>query len=201
MIILFVGGIGRTIDKTNKSKAVETIKNLVTITPKYGTILKDGNLQKVTINEIKKGDTVVCKPGEKIAVDGTITKGITHTDESFITGESKPISKDVGDKVIAGSINYDGYIEYTAEKIGKNSSISGIVDMVVEATNTKAPIARMADQISGYFVPTIFAISLISFIINYILFKDISKSINSLVSVLVVACPLCFGFSYSSLQW
>ena len=194
MIILFVK-IGRTIDKTNKSKAVETIKNLVTITPKYGTILKDGNLQKVTINEIKKGDTVVCKPGEKIAVDGTITKGITHTDESFITGESKPISKDVGDKVIAGSINYDGYIEYTAEKIGKNSSISGIVDMVVEATNTKAPIARMADKISGYFVPTIFAISLISFIINYILFKDISKSINSLVSVLVVACPCALGLA------
>ena len=194
MIILFVK-IGRTIDKNSKTKAVETIKNLVTITPKYGTILKDGNLQKVTINEIKKGNTVVCKPGEKIAVDGTIIKGSTHTDESFITGESKPVSKNIGDKVIAGSINYDGYIEYTAEKIGKNSSISGIVDMVVEATNTKAPIARLADKISGYFVPTIFAIALISFVINYVVFKDISKSINSFVSVLVVACPCALGLS------
>ena len=194
MIILFVK-IGRVIDKNNKSKAIETIKNLVTITPKYGTILKNGEAKEVTINEIKKGDIVICKPGEKIAVDGTITKGTTHTDESFITGESKPVSKKLGDKVIAGSINYDGYIEYTAEKIGKNSSISGIVDMVVEATNTKAPIARLADKISGYFVPTIFAIALCSFIINYIVFKDFSKSINSLVSVLVVACPCALGLA------
>ena len=194
MIILFVK-IGRVIDKNNKSKAIETIKNLVTITPKYGTILKNGEAKEVTINEIKKGDTVICKPGEKIAVDGTITKGTTHTDESFITGESKPVSKKLGDKVIAGSINYDGYIEYTAEKIGKNSSISGIVDMVVEATNTKAPIARLADKISGYFVPTIFAIALCSFIINYTVFKDFSKSINSLVSVLVVACPCALGLA------
>ena len=110
MIILFVK-IGRVIDKNNKSKAIETIKNLVTITPKYGTILKNGEAKEVTINEIKKGDIVICKPGEKIAVDGTITKGTTHTDESFITGESKPVSKKLGDKVIAGSINYDGYIE------------------------------------------------------------------------------------------
>ena len=194
MIILFVK-IGRVIDKNNKSKAIETIKNLVTITPKYGTILKNGEAKEVTINEIKKGDIVICKPVEKIAVDGTITKGTTHTDESFITGESKPVSKKLGDKVIAGSINYDGYIEYTAEKIGKNSSISGIVDMVVEATNTKAPIARLADKISGYFVPTIFAIALCSFIINYIVFKDFSKSINSLVSVLVVACPCALGLA------
>lgn len=194
MIILFVK-IGRAIDKNNKSKAVETIKNLVTITPKYGTILIDGETKEVTINEIKKGNTVVCKPGDKIAVEGTITKGTTHTDESFITGESKPVSKKVGDKVIAGSINYDGYIEYTAEKIGKNSSISNIVDMVVEATNTKAPIARAADKISGYFVPAIFIIALISFILNYILFKDVSRSINSLVSVLVVACPCALGLA------
>lgn len=194
MIILFVK-IGRVIDKNNKSKAIETIKNLVTITPKYGTILKNGEAKEVTINEIKKGDIVICKPGEKIAVDGTITKGTTHTDESFITGESKPVSKKLDDKVIAGSINYDGYIEYTAEKIGKNSSISGIVDMVVEATNTKAPIARLADKISGYFVPTIFAIALCSFIINYTVFKDFSKSINSLVSVLVVACPCALGLA------
>lgn len=137
----------------------------------------------------------MCKPGEKIAVDGTITNGITHTDESFITGESKPVSKKVGDKVVAGSINYDGYIEYTAERIGKNSSISNIVDMVVEATNTKAPIARLADKISGHFVPTIFIIALISSIINYVVFKDFSKSINSLVSVLVVACPCALGLA------
>lgn len=194
IIILFVK-IGRYIDKKNKDKAVDTIKNLVTITPKNGTILKDGKEVQVTINEIQKGDTVISKPGEKIAVDGTIINGKTHTDESFITGESKPVSKKVGDTVIAGSINYDGYIEYRAEKIGRDSSISNIVKMVVEATNTKAPIARIADKISGYFVPAIFIIALISFILNFVITKDINESILALVSVLVVACPCALGLA------
>ena len=194
IIILFVK-IGRYIDKKNKDKAVDTIKNLVTITPKNGTILKDGKELQVTINEIQKGDTIISKPGEKIAVDGTIINGKTHTDESFITGESKPVSKKVGDTVIAGSINYDGYIEYRAEKIGRDSSISNIVKMVVEATNTKAPIARIADKISGYFVPAIFIIALISFVLNFVITKDINQSILALVSVLVVACPCALGLA------
>lgn len=194
MIILFVK-IGRYIDTKNKAKAVDTIKNLVMITPQNGVILKDGIEKKVTINEIKKGDIVVCKPGEKIAVDGIVKKGSTHTDESFITGESKPVSKAIGDKVIAGSINYDGYIEYEAEKIGKDSSISNIVQMVVEATNTKAPIARLADKISGYFVPAIFIIAIVSFILNFIITKNPTTAILALVSVLVVACPCALGLA------
>ena len=194
MIILFVK-IGRYIDTKNKAKAVDTIKNLVTITPQNGVILKDGKEKRVTINEIKKGDIVICKPGEKIAVDGVIIKGNTHTDESFITGESNPVSKKMGDKVIAGSINYDGYIEYEAEKIGKDSSISNIVQMVVEATNTKAPIARLADKISGYFVPAIFIIAILSFALNFIIKQNITTAILALVSVLVVACPCALGLA------
>ena len=194
MIILFVK-IGRYIDTKNKAKAVDTIKNLVTITPQNGVILKDGKEKKVTINEIKKGDIVICKPGEKIAVDGVIIKGNTHTDESFITGESNPVSKKMGDKVIAGSINYDGYIEYEAEKIGKDSSISNIVQMVVEATNKKAPIARLADKISGYFVPAIFIIAILSFALNFIIKQNITTAILALVSVLVVACPCALGLA------
>ena len=194
IIILFVK-IGRYIDSRNKSKAVDNIRNLVTITHKNGTILKEGKEITVTINEIKKGDIVVCKPGEKIAVDGKVVKGETHTDESFITGESKPVSKKVGSNVLAGSINYDGYIEYEAERIGKDSSISQIVNLVVEATNTKAPIARLADKISGYFVPIIFLIAVISFLLNLILQNEIDKAILSLVSVLVVACPCALGLA------
>ena len=194
IIILFVK-IGRYIDSRNKNKAVDNIKNLVTITPKNGTILKEGKEITVTINEIKKGDIVVCKPGEKIAVDGKVLKGETHTDESFITGESKPVSKKVGNNVLAGSINYDGYIEYEAERIGKDSSISQIVNLVVEATNTKAPIARLADKISGYFVPIIFLIAIISFLLNLTLQNQIDKAILSLVSVLVVACPCALGLA------
>ena len=194
IIILFVK-LGRYIDKKNKDKAVDTIKNLVTITPKSGTILKDGKELNVTINEIQKGDIVVSRPGEKIAVDGTVVNGKTHTDESFITGESKPVSKRKGYTVIAGSINYDGYVEYKAEKIGRDSSISNIVKMVVEATNTKAPIARIADKISGYFVPAIFIIAVLSFILNFVITKDINQSILALVSVLVVACPCALGLA------
>ena len=194
IIILFVK-VGRFIDKKNKDKAVDTIKNLVTITPKKGTILKDNKEIEVNINEIEKGDIVVSKPGEKIAVDGTIINGKTHTDESFITGESKHVSKSIGDNVIAGSVNYDGYIKYKAERIGKDSSISNIVTMVVEATNTKAPIARVADKISGYFVPTIFIISLVAFVLNLVLTTDINEAILALVSVLVVACPCALGLA------
>ena len=194
IIILFVK-IGRYIDNRNKSKAVDNIKNLVTITPKNGTIIKNSKETTVTINEIKKGDIVICRPGEKIAVDGKVIKGATHTDESFITGESKPVSKKIGSNVLAGSMNYDGYIEYRAERIGKDSSISQIVNLVVEATNTKAPIARLADKISGYFVPIIFILSIISFFLNLILQNQIDKAILILVSVLVVACPCALGLA------
>ena len=194
IIILFVK-LGRMIDQKNKSKAVDTIKNLVTITPRNGVILRDGKEITVTINDIQKGDIVICRPGEKIAADGIITKGRTHTDEAFITGESKPVSKDVGSRVIAGSINYDGYIEYKAENIGKDSEISHIVNMVVEATNTKAPIARLADKISGYFVPTIFVIAVISFLLNLAVVRNGTQAINALVSVLVVACPCALGLA------
>ena len=194
IIILFVK-LGRMIDQKNKSKAVDTIKNLVTITPRNGVILRDGKEITVTINDIQKGDIVICRPGEKIAVDGIITKGRTHTDEAFITGESKPVSKDIGSRVIAGSINYDGYIEYKAENIGKDSEISHVVNMVVEATNTKAPIARLADKISGYFVPTIFVIAVISFLLNLAVVRNGTQAINALVSVLVVACPCALGLA------
>ena len=196
MIIFFVK-LGRYIDKNNKAKAVESIKNLVTITPKNAVIKQKGKGKEkiVTINEIQKGDIVICKPGEKIAVDGKVVLGQSHTDESFITGESKPVSKTIGDRVLAGSINYDGCLEYSAENIGKDSSISHIVDLVVEATNTKAPIAKFADKISGIFVPVIFVIAILAFILNIAITRDINLALNALVSVLVVACPCALGLA------
>lgn len=194
MIILFVK-IGRYIDKKNKAKAVDTIKNLVTLTPKKAVVLRDGREETVTLNEIEKGDILACRPGEKIAVDGKIIKGETHTDESFITGESKPVSKKPGDTCLAGSINYDGYVEYEAVNIGRDSSISQIVDLVVNATNTKAPIARIADKISGVFVPFIFLAAVISFVINMIVTSQVSQSLEAMVSVLVVACPCALGLA------
>ena len=152
-------------------------------------------MENSTIDEIKKGDIVVSKPGEKIAVDGKIINGKAHLDESFITGESKPASKTEGSKVIAGSINYDGYIEYEAEKIGKESTISEIVRLVIEATNTKAPIAKVADTVSGYFVPAVILIAIITFIAYLILGNTVATAINAFVTILVVACPCSLGLA------
>ena len=167
----------------------------MTITPSSAIILKDGKEQEVTIDQIKKGDIVVCKPGQKIAVDGVIIKGTTHIDESFITGESIPVKREEGSKVIAGSINYEGAIEYEAEKIGKDSTVSEIVRMVAQATNTKAPISRIADKISGIFVPFVIVLALITFAIWCIISKDISVALNYFVTILVVACPCSLGLA------
>ena len=193
--IIFFIKLGRYIDKASKEKTKEAIKGLVEITPSNATIKINGQEKQVTIDEIKKGDIVISKPGEKIAVDGEIISGKAHLDESFITGESKPVSRAIGQKVIAGSINYDGYIEYKAEKIGKESTISEIVRLVVEATNTKAPIEKIADKVSGYFVPAVMIIALVTFIIYLILGYPVSEAINTFVTVLVVACPCSLGLA------
>lgn len=194
-IVIFFIKLGRYIDGISKDKTKEAIQKLVQITPKEAVIKVNEEEKKVTIDEIKKGDIVVSKPGEKIAVDGKIITGKAHLDESFITGESKPASKTEGSKVIAGSINYDGYIEYEAEKIGKESTISEIVRLVIEATNTKAPIAKVADTVSGYFVPAVILIAIITFIAYLILENTVATAINVFVTILVVACPCSLGLA------
>lgn len=194
-IVIFFIKLGRYIDGISKDKTKEAIQKLVQITPKEAIVKVNGEEKKVTIDEIKKGDIVVSKPGEKIAVDGEIITGKAHLDESFITGESKPASKTEGSKVIAGSINYDGYIEYEAEKIGKESTISEIVRLVIEATNTKAPIAKVADTVSGYFVPAVILIAIITFIAYLILGNTVATAINVFVTILVVACPCSLGLA------
>ena len=194
-IVIYFIKLGRYIDGISKDKTKEAIQRLVKITPNNAVIKCDGIEKRVTLDEIKKGDIIVSRPGEKIAVDGEIVDGKTHIDESFITGESKPVSKEKGEKVIAGSINYDGYIEYKAEKIGKESTISEIVKLVVEATNTKVPIAKLADKVSGYFVPIVIAIAIITFIVYLILGFEFREAINSFVTILVIACPCSLGLA------
>lgn len=195
VIILFFINIGRYVEARNKDKTKEAIQSLMMITPNKATLIVDGKEKEVTLDEIHKGDIVKCRPGEKIAVDGEVVSGTTHIDESFVTGESVPSKKEVGSKVIAGSINYEGTIEYKAEKIGRDSTVSEIVRMVVEATNTKAPIAKIADKISGYFVPAIMIIAIVSAIVWAILGKEMSFVINTFITVLVVACPCSLGLA------
>lgn len=194
-IVIYFIKLGRHIDKISKDKTKEAIQSLVKITPNNAVIKIDGKEKIVTIDEIKKGDIVISRPGEKIAVDGKIIEGKAHVDESFITGESKPSTKQQGDTVIAGSINYDGFIEYTAEKIGKESTISEIVKLVVEATNTKAPIAKVADKVSGFFVPAVIIIAIITFIAYLILGNPVGTALITFVTILVVACPCSLGLA------
>ena len=194
-IVIYFIKLGRYIDRISKDKTKEAIQKLVKITPNNATIKIDNKEKIVTIDEVKKDDIVISKPGEKIAVDGTIIEGKAHLDESFITGESKPVLKTTGNQVIAGSINYDGYIEYKAQKIGKESTISEIVKLVIEASNTKAPISKFADKISGYFVPTIIIIAIITFIVYMLLGFNFGTALTTFVTILVVACPCSLGLA------
>ena len=194
-IVIYFIKLGRYLDGMSKDKTKEAIQKLVKITPNQATIKVDGQEKIVTLDEIKKGNIVVSKPGEKIAVDGEIIEGTAHFDESFITGESKPTTKKAGDKVIAGSINYDGYIEYKAEKIGRESTISEIVRLVVEASNTKAPIAKIADTVSSYFVPAVIIIAILTLIVYLFLGYSFADSLIRFVTVLVVACPCSLGLA------
>lgn len=194
-IVIYFIKLGRFIDGASKDKTKEAISKLVTITPTKATIKKEDTYKEVTLDEIKKGDIVICKAGEKIAVDGEIIYGKAHFDESFITGESKPVNKTVGSKVLAGSLNYDGYTEYKAEKIGKDSTISEIVRLVIEASNTKAPISKIADKVSGIFVPVVILIAIITLILYLLITKDLSESLTTFVTILVIACPCSLGLA------
>ena len=194
-IVIYYIKLGRFIDGLSKDKTKEAISKLVTITPDKATIKRNGIEIIVTLDEINKGDTVICKPGERIAVDGIILEGKAHVDESFITGESKPKLKEKDDRVLAGSIDFDGYIEYKAEKIGKESTVSEIVKLVVEASNTKAPIAKIADKVSGVFVPIVILIAIIAFLGYLISGQNLENAITTFVTILVVACPCSLGLA------
>ena len=194
-IVIYFIKLGRYIDGISKDKTKEAIQKLVKITPNTATLKVDGKEKIVTLDEIHKGDIVISKAGEKVAVDGEIIFGKAHLDESFITGESKPVAKEIGNKVIAGSMNYDGYIEYKAEKIGKESTVSEIVRLVVEASNTKAPIAKIADKVASYFVPIVIIIAIITFVAYLVIGQSFESAISTFVTILVVACPCSLGLA------
>lgn len=194
-IVIYFVKLGRYMDKLGKDKTKAAIQKLVKITPNKARIKVDGVEKEVTLDEIHKGELVICKAGEKIAVDGTMVNGKAHVDESFITGESKPVTKEAGSRVIAGSLNLDGYMEYEAEKIGKESTVSEIVKLVVEASNTKAPIAKVADKIAGYFVPVIMLIAIVTGLFYLFSGQGTETALTTFVTILVVACPCSLGLA------
>lgn len=194
MVIYFIK-LGRYFERISQNKTKEAIKKLVTVTPDKAYLKENDKIKEITLDEIKKDDILVCHPGEKIAADGTIVSGEAHLDESFITGESSPLKKSLNDKVITGSINYDGYIEYKAEKFGKNSAISEIVKLVTEASSDKSKIETLADKISGYFVIIVIILATITFLLHLLTGNSFGASLNYFVTVLVVACPCSLGLA------
>lgn len=195
IFVIYFIKLGRFIIKKNRDKTEQDIKDLVRITPNKAHLKTEEGYKNVTIDEIKKEDLLICLPGERIAVDGEIVEGSTTIDESLITGEANPVFKEIQSKVIAGSINHDGKIVYKAERIGKETTISEIVRLVIESTNKKNKITRIVDKICSYFVPTIIIIAIVTFIINLVIFKDIPTALTRFSTVLVIACPCSLGLA------
>ena len=187
--------LGKLLEARTKGQTSSAIKKLIGLQPKKAKIIENGIEKEVLIENIKVGDIIVVKPGEKIAVDGKIVNGNTSVDESMITGESIPVSKNPGDKVIGGSINKNGSIQFEATEIGKDTVLSQIIKLVEEAQGSKAPISRMADIVAGYFVPIVIVIATVTGIIWFISGSGLTAALTFFISVLVIACPCALGLA------
>lgn len=189
--------LGKLFETMAKGKTTIAISKLLSLQAKEATVLREGKELQIPIEEVKVSDYLLVKPGEKIPVDGMITLGQSSVDESMITGESIPVEKSVGDSVIGSTINKNGTLTIKAIKVGKDTALAGIIKVVEEAQGSKAPIQRVADTISGYFVPVVVAISLLTFLIWYFLVNpgDFPSALETAIAVLVIACPCALGLA------
>lgn len=188
--------LGKYLEGRSKSKTSEAIKSLLELQAKIAIIEVDGQEKEVEIDKVRVGDIVIVKPGQKIPVDGSVIFGSTSIDESMLTGESIPVEKTVGDPVTGASVNKNGYIKFKVEKVGKDTTLSQIIRLVEEAQNRKAPIANLADLISGYFVPTVIGIALVSGLAwLFIGGTSFQFAFTIFISVLVIACPCALGLA------
>lgn len=194
-MILTIVSLGKYLEKLSKRKTTTAIEKLMDLSPKEAVVLKDNIETKVKIEEVKLGDIVVVKKGDSVPVDGKIIEGNASIDQSNITGESIPVYKTANDDVYSSTIVTAGYIKVKATKVGEDTSIANIIKLVDEASNSKAPISKLADKISGVFVPVILAIALVTFIINLIVSKDFQIALNFAITVIVIACPCALGLA------
>ncbi len=194
MIITLVM-VGKHIELRSRRKAGDSIKSLMNLAPSKATVIKDGKAQEINVKDIGLGDLILVHPGEKIAADGEIVEGSSDVDESMLTGESLPVAKTVGSKVWGATINTNGSFVFRTEKVGKDTVLASIIKMVKEAQASKAPIARLADKVSGIFVPIVMSIALITLVAWLLAGKDISFALTCAVSVLVIACPCSLGLA------
>lgn len=193
--ILALITLGKYLEAISKGKTSQAIKKLMGLAPKTATIIRNGNELDIPIDEVIVGDIVIVKPGEKLPVDGEVIDGSTSVDESMITGESIPVEKCVGSKVIGASINKNGFIKYKATKVGKDTALSQIIKLVEDAQGSKAPIAKLADIIASYFVPIVIGLAILSSIGWLIAGKDVVFTLTIFISVLVIACPCALGLA------
>jgi Cu+-exporting ATPase len=189
--------LGKLFEANAKGRSSEAIKKLMGLQAKTATVLRNGEEVEIPIEEVQSGDIVYVKPGEKVPVDGEIVEGQSALDESMLTGESVPVDKTVGDAVIGATINKNGFLKIKATKVGRDTALSQIIKVVEEAQGSKAPIQRLADQISGIFVPIVVGIAIVTFLIWYIWVQpgDFASALEKLIAVLVIACPCALGLA------
>lgn len=195
IIITFII-LGKWLEAVTKGKTSEAIKKLMGLQPKNATVIRNGKEIQIPIGEVVVGDIVIVKPGQKIPVDGVVIDGVSSVDESMITGESMPVEKKKGDIVIGATINKHGSFKFRATKVGKDTVLNQIIKLVEEAQGSKAPIQRLADKVSGYFVPVVIAIAISAFIFWYfILGQSFVFSLSIFIAVLIIACPCALGLA------
>jgi Cu+-exporting ATPase len=194
LILLFIS-LGKYLEAITKGKTSEAIKKLIGLQPKEATIIKENVEMKISISEVKVGDIVLVRPGEKIPVDGVVIDGYSAVDEKAITGESIPVEKKVGDEVIGGTVNKTGVLKVRATRVGKETMLYQIIKIVEEALGSKAPIQLLADKVSFYFVPIVIGIAIFSLLIWLLLGKSFPFALTVFVSVLIIACPCALGLA------
>lgn len=194
-MILTLITLGKFFETGSKARTTDAISKLIDLSPKRANVLRDGVEENILTEDVVVGDIVIVRPGESIPVDGMIIEGSTSVDESAITGESIPVQKEKGDKLIAATINKNGSVRIKATEVGEDTAISRIIALVEEASSSKAPIAKMADKVAGVFVPVVMGISLITFIVWLALGYDFSFALNCAIAVLVISCPCSLGLA------
>lgn len=187
--------LGKSLEAVSKGKTSEAIKKLMGLAPKTAIVIQNGKEIEVSIDEVEIEDIIIVKPGEKIPVDGVVLEGNTSIDEAMLTGESMPVDKKAGDKVFAASINKNGLIKFKATKVGSDTALAQIIKLVEDAQGSKAPIAQMADIVSGYFVPIVVALAILAFLAWFLTGHSLAFSLTIFISVLVIACPCALGLA------
>lgn len=194
-MILTLITLGKFFETGSKARTTDAISKLIDLSPKRANVIRDGVEENILTEDVRVGDIVVIRPGESIPVDGIIIEGSTSVDESAITGESIPVQKDKGDKLIGATINKNGSVKIKASDVGEDTAISRIIALVEEASSSKAPIAKMADKVAGVFVPVVMGIALVTFIVWLVLGYDFSFALNRAIAVLVISCPCSLGLA------